>query len=77
MKFWGKQNSSEVEKAENKYLRLCPLLKGKVNLLCATHLVLWNCWAAGRKNLKEHPKQRNGVNAFFEAVFKHKRQGKL
>lgn len=37
LKFWAKENSSEVEKAENKYLRLSPLLKGKVNLLCATH----------------------------------------
>lgn len=50
LKFWGKENSSEVEKTENKYLRLSPLLKGEVNLLCATHLLLWNCWAAGRKN---------------------------
>lgn len=42
LKFWGKENSSEAEKAENKYLRLSPLLKGEVILSCATHLPLWN-----------------------------------
>lgn len=65
LKFWGKENSSEVEKAENKYLRLTPQLKGEVNLRRATHLLLWNCWVAGSKTKKEHPKQRNGVNMFF------------
>lgn len=65
LKFGGKENGSDVEKAENKNLRLSPLLKGKVNLLCATHLLLWNCWVAGRKNKKQHPKERNGVNMFF------------
>lgn len=52
-----------MEKAKNKYLRLSPLLKGEVNLLCATPFLLWR--VAGSKNSKEHPKQRNGVNKFF------------
>lgn len=52
-----------MKKAENKYLRLSPLLKGEVNLLCATPFLLWR--VAGSKNSKEHPKQRNGVNKFF------------
>lgn len=78
LKFLEKENSSEVEKTENKYLRLSPLLKGKVNLLCATHLLLGSCRVAGRKkNLKNTPNKGMEFRCFLEAVFKHKRQGKL